>query len=183
VQEPSTRDTKYGALVGVAFLVLAGSVLVAPFLLMLVPNPVPIRVGDVSGQEPGTFLETGGAIYRVFPRADRTDALPADSLRTDEQPTLWVRYRQLDSPDAYALYTLAGAQVEVDRDTTLPNALRLRPQKPLEPGGYYAAVAREGLFGGMDYVYFEVAAQVDATSTLALDSPGLFVANPRPHEQ
>jgi hypothetical protein len=150
--------TRTKVLIGVGFGALVLVAIGAPFLLMLVPNPVPTRVTEMSPLVAGAYIDTGGALYRVFPRAEQPDTFPADSLTTDAQPTVWVQYRQLDRLDYYGLYTLSGAAVAVEHDTTRPNLLGITPVSPLRPGRYYAELARDGLYGGTDYLYFVVAA-------------------------
>jgi hypothetical protein len=147
--------TKVLALVafGVLVAIAAGS----PFLLMLLPNPEPVRVDDVASQPPGAYITTRGATYAVFPYAEKVDAFPSGSLTVDGCPTVWVRSSQLDSLEAYGLYTMEGAAVAVERDASGPGLLAIRPQSALAPGPYFAELARDGLYGGTDYIYFQVA--------------------------
>jgi hypothetical protein len=169
--------TRPRVLVGLAFGTLVVGAVVAPFFLMLLPNPVPVRVQDMSSQAPGAFIATRGAVYRVFPRAERASTLPTGSLVTDERPTLWIRYRQLDQLESYSVHALDGAPIAVDRDRSQPNLLRIQPKHALDPGGYYAEVARDGVDGGTDYVYFHVAATLSAAGADTPD-PQLDVAPP-----
>lgn len=150
--------TRTKAVIGIGFGALVLVAIGAPFLLMLLPNPVPTRVTEMSAQVAGAYIGTGGAVYRVFPRAEQPDTFPADSLATDTRPTVWVQYRQLDTLDSYGLHTLSGAAVAAEHDTSRPNLLGITPAAPLAPGGYYAEIPRDGLYGGTDYLYFSVTA-------------------------
>jgi hypothetical protein len=143
---------------GVVLGLLALVAFLAPFSLMLLRNPTPVVVMDISAQSPGTFIETHGTTYHVFPRAERVDAFPADVLSTGATPIVWVRYRQLAPLQGYTISSFPGdTRVAVRYDTTRPRLLGIVPKRPLPPGRYYAVIPRESLEGGEDYYYFTVA--------------------------
>lgn len=155
-QPMMSRRTKL--LIGGVFGVMVGVAAVAPISLMLVPDPLPVRVGDLASQPSGAYITTRGVTYHVFPRADRLDAFPPDAPTVDSTPVLTIKARQVDAPSDYALYTFDGAGVNVTRTTVPPGVVEMRPTRPLRAGRYIATIARDDLFGGTDYVYFSVAA-------------------------
>ncbi len=141
------------SVLGVALILTA----LAPFVLMLLPNPRPVAVADLAKQLPGNYIRSGSETYHVFPRAERTSAFPADSLAADPSCVFVVKYRQLAQLDAYTMWSFdTGKPVMVTRDTTVPKLLQLKPNAPLAAGRYYVVVARESIYGGEDYVYFSV---------------------------
>lgn len=143
-----------GSVLAVALLI-AG---LAPFALMLLPNPKPVEVLDVSAQPPGTYIADSSGTYHVFPRADKVEDFPGDSLRTFPEAKIQVKYRQLSGMDGYSIHAFPGGGVVATKpDTSIPKVLTLVPVKRLAPGRYYAIVARESIYGGEDYIYFEVA--------------------------
>jgi hypothetical protein len=155
-----SRKTKW--LIGTAFGLLVLVALVAPITLMLVPNPMPVRVTDLGSQPSGAFITTGGTTYHVFPRAEQLDAFPPDSPSVGVTPVVSIKAVHLDDPSKYVLYTFGGKPVDVTRTSAAPSILELRPKHPLSPGRYFAAIARDDLFGGTDYVYFTVVANTPA---------------------
>jgi hypothetical protein len=136
-------------------LFLAG---IAPFFLMLLPNPRPVKVAGIADQPPGAYISTHAGTYHVFPSAEQLERFPDGSLSADPSAAVWVRFKQPDAPDAYGIYTFPeGKTVPVTRDASRPHLLQVRPSAPLSSGLYFARIAREGLLGGTDYVYFKVA--------------------------
>jgi hypothetical protein len=139
----------------------AGSLLtvaaVAPFLLMLLPNPLPVKVTDVAAQPPGAYIAIRSGTYHVFPRAEASDGFPKDALAADPGADVWVRYKELDAMRSYGIYSFpADREVHVSKTIARPGLLELRPVEPLPAGLYYAALSRDGIFGGTDFVYFRV---------------------------
>jgi hypothetical protein len=147
-----SRRTKW--LIGTVFGVLVLLALVAPITLMLIPNPMPLRVADVGSQPSGAFITTGGTTYHVFPRAEPLDAFPPDAPTVGVMPVVSIKAVHLYDPSKYALYAFGGKPIDVTRTSAKPDILELRPKQPLSPGRYVAAIARDDLFGGTDYVYF-----------------------------
>lgn len=150
----SSTKTAIGLAVGALLLAAA----VAPFSLMLLPNPLPVKVADLGTQLPGTYIQTSSGIFHVFPRAEQADRFPGDALVADPGAVVWVKYKELDALSAYAIYSFEGGKaVPSVKSTSHARLVEIRPTAPLAVGRYYVAVAREGLFGGTDYVYFSVA--------------------------
>lgn len=142
---------------GVAMGTVFALVALAPFALMLLPNPDPVLVADLSTQMPGNYVITGESIYHVFPRAEEVEAFPADAPVVGPDAVFIVKYRQLAQLSAYTVWSFDNRrEVPVERDVSTPKLLRLRPDQPLAEGRYYAVVARESIYGGTDYVYFSV---------------------------
>jgi hypothetical protein len=141
-----------------AFLV-AGAILVflLPFSLMLLPNPAPKPVKDLSAEPTGVYLGIGATTYHVFPYAAPQETFPGNVAVAGLDTTVLVKYRNLADASQYALRAFPGGdEVAVKRDVRAPDhILCLRPLA-LKPGQYYVTVAREGMYGGTDYVYFSV---------------------------
>jgi hypothetical protein len=148
---PRTR-----VLVGVAFGLLVVAAAVAPFTLMLIPNPHPIAITNLAEQPTGVYIETAGRTYHVFAFAEQPATFPPDSLVTGAKPVVWVRTKMPADASAYTISRVNGSAVEVVHDSSHPGLVAMRPAGPLSPGQYVAAVAREDLFGGTDYAYFSV---------------------------
>lgn len=141
------------AAIGTAFAFVG----IAPFALMLLPNPRPVAVEDVASQMPGDYVRTGGRVFHVFPHAEQVSTFPDDALEADSDAVFIVKYRQLAELSAYTLWSFdRSEQIAVERDVGTPELLQLRPRSLLAPGHYYAVVARESIYGGEDYVYFAV---------------------------
>jgi hypothetical protein len=151
-----SRKTKLimGAVFGVLLVIAA----IAPLTLMLLPNPLPMRVHDLASQPSGAYITTRGTVYRVFPRAEQLGAFPPDAPSVGATPTLSIKSDRLDVATNYNLYLFSGAGIAVERDSVASNLIQVRPTSPLAPGQYIAAIARDDLFGGTDYVYFSVGA-------------------------
>lgn len=142
---------------GIALAVAFGAAGLAPFSLMLLPNPVPVEVSDISVQMPGNFVESDGHVYHVFPYAEEVTSFPKEAPVVGPDAVFIVKYRQLAQLSAYTVWSFeTHKEVSVARDTSEPKLLQLRPETPLTDGRYYAVVARESIYGGEDYVYFEV---------------------------
>lgn len=151
-------------IIGTVFWVLVIVALVAPLTLMLLPDPTPVRVGDVASQPSGAFITTQDAVYHVFPRAAQLDSFPPDAPSVGSTPVVSVKASRIGAPADYSLYAFSGAGVDATRTTIGTTILELRPTRPLPPGRYVAAIARDDLFGGTDYVYFSVGATSGALS-------------------
>jgi hypothetical protein len=162
VPEPRTMSRRTKWLIGILFAILVLVATVAPLTLMLVPNPMPVRVTDLGSQPSGAYVTTGNTIYHVFPRAEPLEAFPPDAPSVGVSPVVSIKAVHLDDPSKYSLYAFGGKPVDATRTNATPNILELRPSQPLRPGRYVAAIARDDLFGGTDYVYFSVAANVTA---------------------
>ena len=141
------------AAIGTAFAFVG----IAPFALMLVPNPRPVVVADIATQMPGAYVRTAGLLYHVFPRAEQASTFPQDELVAGPDAVLIVKYRQLADLSAYTMWSFEGGrQIDVECDVGTPALLQLKPRSPLATGRYYAIVPRESIYGGEDYVYFAV---------------------------
>ena len=160
-----------GTALGAAFMAAA----LAPFPLLLLPNPAPVPVkGPLLEAQPGVYLATPSGTFRVFPRAEEAQDFPADALRTRGPVTVAVRARQLDSMEAYSLTTFAGqAPVATSKDSEANRLLTMKPLAPLPAGRYCVTVSRDGLYGGTDFVYFEV---TPSASTAAPRAPAPVTA-------
>lgn len=141
---------------------------IAPFALMLLPNPVPVKVADASQQSAGTYILGRDGTYHVFQYAEQLDTFPAESLRTDPDARIVVRYKALDDLAMYGLYSLPSERpVKVAKAVAEKvRMLTLTPQRPLPPGRYVVTISSEGMFGGTDFAYFSVTA-TPAISTAA----------------
>jgi hypothetical protein len=162
VPDQPAMSPRTKVLIGVVFGVLVLVAAVAPLTLMLLPNPVPVRVTDIASRPTGAFITTNGVIYQVFPRAEQVDSFPPDAPAVGATPVVSVKSRMLDDPSKYSLYAFGGGSVGVSRTTAGANLLEMRPSRPLAPGRYFAAIARDDIFGGTDYVYFSVTATASA---------------------
>jgi hypothetical protein len=157
VQEQPAIAPSIKWLIGIAAVLSVAIAAFAPFVLMLLPNPTPVRVADVRSQPPGIYIATAAGTFHVFPFADKAAGFPAGSVAADPGTGVLVRYRQLDNMDAYDLFSIDGTKVATHKETSQPFLLRLQPVSALPPGQYYAAVAKDSVDGGTDYVYFSVA--------------------------
>ena len=150
-------STKTRIIMAVAIGATFAFVGLAPFALMLVPNPRPVVVSDIATQMPGDYVRTGGLTYHVFPKAKQISTFPKDALVGAPDSVFIVKYRQLADLSAYTVRSFEGDRdIAVERDVSTPELLQLRPRSPLAAGQYYAIVARESIYGGEDYVYFAV---------------------------
>jgi hypothetical protein len=133
-------------------------VFLLPFSLMLLPNPAPKRVTDMTAEPTGVYLVVAGATYHVFPHAELQQAFPTEAAVARPDSTLLVKYRNLADPSLYAVHVFpGGAEVPLGRDDRASDhVLALKP-RALPPGRYYLTTQREGMYGGTDYVYFRVA--------------------------
>ncbi len=149
---------------GIAVGVMGLAVAVAPFPLLLVPNPAPHPVtGPLMDQQPGVFVASGAATYHVFPRADDVDVFPSDAPTVTPNAAVWVRSKQLDDTRAYEIVAWPGGKAVAVKYTTQANKLlSMTPRRALEPGTYCAHVSRDGLEGGTDFIYFRVTAEATA---------------------
>jgi hypothetical protein len=160
VRDPNTMSRRTSWLIGTVFTVLVVAAAAAPLSLMLLPNPVPIVVADVASQPSGAYITTQGRTYRVFPRAEQVAQFPEGSPSVSSTPLLSIKSEQLDQPSSYGLFAFDGSAIAVTRTAVQRNVLALRPVTPLRPGRYFAQIAREGMFGGTDFVYFSVTSTV-----------------------
>jgi hypothetical protein len=151
------RSTKIVIALAVATLMVTAAV--APLALLLLPNPVPVRITDPAQQFPGTYVASGGAFYHVVPYAESADQFPADSLVAEPNAHVVVRYKGLDDLASYGIYTFPdGRAVPVTKRVTSSSRLiELTPASTLKTGRYFVTVARDSIFGGTDYSYFSVA--------------------------
>jgi hypothetical protein len=160
-----SRRTKL--LIGIAFGILVAIAAIAPFTLMLVPNPKPVAVTNLAQQPVGVYIETAGRTYHVFAFADQPDSFPAGSIVTSARPVVWVRTQMPSDASAYTISKVdgggqSGAAIDVVQDSSHAGLLAMRPKAALAPGQYVAAVARDDLFGGTDYAYFSVVGSASA---------------------
>jgi hypothetical protein len=143
---------------GLGFALVTLGVAVAPFPLLLLPNPAPVKVSQAAVQsQPGVYVKTGGEIWHVFPRAEDVDEFPKDALRAGPDVVVLVRARQLDDISRYSITRWPDDHVVAA--TVKPASSRLlaiAPSAALPAGTYCARVSRDGLEGGTDYVYFSV---------------------------
>lgn len=157
-----------------------------PMTLMLLPNPVPVRVGNVANQLPGIYVAGSTSTYHLFPHAEPADSFPVDSLVVDPAAQILVRYKGLSALDQYQIYSYSsGQEVATDQQVAeKTRVLTIRPLEPLPPGQYFAEVAREGTFGGTDYVYFAVTQTRTGSSEVEAQSEpgniGTAAARPLP---
>lgn len=129
----------------------------APFPLLLLANPKPAAVTNLARQLPGTYIETAGKTFHVFPRAEKVSDFPKDALGTEAGACVWVRFRQLAPIETYTISRFGSdADIDVHWDRSRSGLLGIRPARPLPPGRYYATVARESIYGGEDFYYFFV---------------------------
>ncbi|HEY3318551.1 MAG TPA: hypothetical protein VGK50_09030 [Coriobacteriia bacterium] len=148
-----------GKRAGLAVFLAASGLLVflLPFSLMLLPNPAPMRVSDLSSAPTGVYLRASGAEYRVFPFGAEQSSFPGASGSAARDSVVLVKYRNLSDLAGYALHSFPSrSEVPVRRVVhASEHVLELRP-KPLPAGRYYVTTTREGMWGGTDYVYFRV---------------------------
>ncbi len=154
----------------IAIGILAGlgiaAVGLAPFMLMLLPTPMPVPVGNLADQPPGAFVTSGTLTLKVFPRPEPARSFPVEGATTGPGARVLVKYRQLDGIDSYSLNVFpGGAAVPVVKDTVQPDVLELRPKGPLPPGLYFVRYPRDGLEDGTDYIYFKVRSVLSSAST------------------
>jgi hypothetical protein len=161
-QPAMPRSTKL--VIGTVFGVLVVIAAIAPLTLMLVPDPKPVLVGSVASGPSGAYISTQGSVYRVFPRADQLESFPPDAPMVGSTPVVSVKASRIDPTADYSLYSFDGRGVESTRTLVTATVVELRPMRPLSPGRYIAAIARDDLFGGTDYVYFSVAGTPGAST-------------------
>jgi hypothetical protein len=135
------------------------AVAVLPFLLLLVPDPHPVKVPGLEGEIAGTYVQQQDGVYKLFPYTAPLLSFPSDALVVDNaQPDIIVKFRQLDFLSQYGVVSY-GDSTEipvdkvVDQDAKL---LHLLPKATLAPGEYVVAASRDGADGGEDYFYFRV---------------------------
>jgi hypothetical protein len=143
---------------GIIIGMLISAAALAPFTLMLVPNPKPVRVGAPALQLPGTYVCTGGDVYHVFQYSRQPDGFPESSLIASADAVPVVRYKGLDDLAIYALTRYpSGAMVAVSkRVDTHARMIELRPTQPLTPGRYAVRMSSEDAFSGPEFAFFSV---------------------------
>lgn len=152
-----------------AFGPMLAAVALLPLLFLSLPNPRPQRVASVMAFRTGVFVQAGEATYRLY-QAPQPELLTKSELTVGPQARVLVRYRQLDRLSAYNLYRWTdGIPVSLKRRAT-DHLLVLEPAAPLPRGDYYAVLAGEGVYGGVNCVRFTVAGPTGDRSPSA--SPG-----------
>ena len=135
------------------------AVAVLPFILLLVPDPHPVKIPGLAGEIAGTYVQRQDGVYKLFPYTAPVMTFPADALVVDDpRPQVVVKFRQLDFLSKYGIsgYSDSG-EIAVDKVVDeAGKALYLRPTSALSPGEYVVAASRDGADGGEDYFYFRV---------------------------
>jgi hypothetical protein len=133
-------------------------VAVAPFALMLLPNPGAIRVSDPSAAGPGAYVGGRSEYYRLFPYAASPATFPdaAPVVRPDSAVLLITSTRE--DPGRVVLRLLpVGAAIPLRGAAQPTRTMVLLPRDPLPEGEYELTAPRGGLSGGTDTYYFRVA--------------------------
>ncbi|HZD60593.1 MAG TPA: hypothetical protein VE439_09110 [Anaerolineae bacterium] len=155
-------------IIGVPIGAIFAGVLVLPFLLMLVPNPNPVKITSLANQRVGTYLDTGRGLYKLYPYSSSQANFPEGAPAAIEQPCVYIKYRQLDGLSSYGIYEYSSSQpVPVRKTIKSKSILQILPRGRLAPGLYYVTAARNGMFGGKDYFYFKVGSK-DSKNTLLI---------------
>lgn len=151
-----TRRAKLvvGTVLGAAFVALG----LLPLLLLTLPNPQPMHLSTLDGERDGTYVDASSGYYKMFPFAEPATNFPPNVPVTSSRTAMYVRFRQMDSLDAYTVRSFSsGREVPVQKRVRSDRTLVLTPLAPLAPGRYAASAARDSMYGGTDYFYFRVA--------------------------
>ncbi len=109
----------------IAFPLLLGAIVLAMFvmpqLLRLLPDRPAIPVAGLAGQVSGTFVTSGGAMFKLYPYPENLPKFPAKAAVAGAHPLLYVRARQLSEQRLYYLSTWPGLRpVPVRRCGSIP---------------------------------------------------------------
>lgn len=150
----STRAKVIAATVfGAAIIIMV----IGPLSLLLLPNPMPVKVAHLPRKLSGTFISTRQGMYRLYPYPAATESFPADAFAVDGHISVFVKYRQLDALHTYGIHKYPdGEQVAVRKVVKPDRVLEMCPAEKLSPGRYYITIARDSMYGGEDYYYLLV---------------------------
>jgi hypothetical protein len=121
----------------------------------------------------GPFLNTPRGPVKLFAWRDPQSPYPRDALRVHASQirSLLVRAAAVDGPDAYRLFDLShGGRIPLGVRRRSARSLVLAPARPPSPGRYLFVAAREGMFGGSDFVYLTVVPRGRPVTAIATNS-------------
>ncbi|MHB0867495.1 MAG: hypothetical protein ACYC6B_08675 [Thermoleophilia bacterium] len=148
-----SRRFQIAVVLGTATLVIGA----LPFLFLILPNPVPVRVPGLDGEIIGTYIARDDGIYKLYPYTAPASEFPAEALTVSDRPWITIKFRQPGSLGVYGIWSWSDNQpVPVRKNLFGEQRLELIPENALNPGDYYVAAARDGIYGGEDYFYFRV---------------------------
>ncbi len=135
-----------------AMLIILG---LMPLILLLVPEPEAVRIADLAGERSGAYLDASEGLFKLYPYASLATGFPKAAPVIGGDPIFLIKYRALEAKSSYGIFAYYGSLVPTVKTVKTGKIMRITPKTALTPGRYYLKIAKDSMYGGSQYFFFQ----------------------------